>query len=247
MTVPTGHCSMLRSLFVGTLFEVTQDDNGAMPLRQPVDFLLNMSARSSGIAVSFHPAFSSATRCSASLRCFASRRAWLARRRRDGARARSNHAPRGSRPWHQHQERRLEGVRRLVLVAQHAASAPDQSRMPFDQRGERRLGSLAVAQGKPLEQLPIGDPDERAGVEERLQAARGRPGFGSLAQWKILVIGAPSDNKGAKGPRVPFFRGKERERSGRHRGWTTNTVMQRNKEKKEKRKEKRKKKEGQAL
>ena len=78
---------------------------------------------------------------------------------------------------HQHQERRLEGVRGLVLVAQHGpAGAPDQGRMPFDQRGERRLGRLAVAQGEPLEQLPIGDPDERAGVEERLQAARDGPG-----------------------------------------------------------------------
>ena len=138
-----------------------------------------MSARSSGIALSVHPALSSAARCSASLRRFTSRRAWLAARMA----TRWSHGAIESRTQsepglaHQHQKRRLEGVRRLVLVAQHGpAGAPDQGPMPLDQRGERRLGRLAVAQGEPLQQLPIGDPDERAGVEERLQAARDGPG-----------------------------------------------------------------------
>jgi hypothetical protein len=65
----------------------------------------------------------------------------------------------------------LEGITGVVFVAKDsAARAPDQWPVPLNQRGERGLGRFAIALRKPLEQLPIGDPSERADLEEGLQA-----------------------------------------------------------------------------
>ena len=71
---------------------------------------------------------------------------------------------------HQHEERGLEGVAHLVVIAQDGpARAQDDPAMPVDQGRERQLRGLAIAECEPLQQLPIGQARERAGLEERAE------------------------------------------------------------------------------
>ena len=78
--------------------------------------------------------------------------------------------PHGDGPADQHEERRLEGVLGVVLVAQdRSADAQDHRPVPLHQGGERRPGRVIPvrAVGEPAQELAVGHPDGRARVEER--------------------------------------------------------------------------------
>ncbi len=79
---------------------------------------------------------------------------------------------------HQDQERRLEGVLGIVVVADdRAADPPDHRAVPLDQGRESRLRRIAAAGGEPLQQLSVRQSGRRPRVEEH---AEGR-GSGSIA------------------------------------------------------------------
>src|SRR5205823_2814453 len=81
----------------------------------------------------------------------------------------------GSRPPRQDEERRLEGVLGVLLMAEHvAAHPPDEPAVPPHQRRERRLAARGVAP----QQLGVGRP---AGVAGGGQAAE------VLADWCLRV------------------------------------------------------------
>ena len=68
---------------------------------------------------------------------------------------------------HQHQERGLKGILRVVRISQDApADAQDHRPMPLHQGGERLFGRITPLGREPLEQLPIGQVANRPGREE---------------------------------------------------------------------------------
>ena len=72
----------------------------------------------------------------------------------------------------QHQESGLERVVRIVRIAQNvAADAMDHWPVPGDQNLERRLGRAFARTGEALDQVPIGEPGHRPGVEQAVQVA----------------------------------------------------------------------------
>ena len=76
----------------------------------------------------------------------------------------------------QDQERRLEGVHRLVVIAENAASGAENHRpMPLDQDREGQLGRLAPAGREPLEKLPVRQPGGNPILKERLEEKPGSP------------------------------------------------------------------------
>jgi hypothetical protein len=82
-------------------------------------------------------------------------------------------------PTCQNQERRLSSVFGVFFTAQDLPAHPQHHRaMPVDKSSERRLGIIAPALEKPLEQLPVGEAAGCAGTKERLdllEEAHGRP------------------------------------------------------------------------
>jgi hypothetical protein len=75
-------------------------------------------------------------------------------------------ANRGGAPS-QDQERGLEGILGVVVVAQYLAAHPLHHRtVPLDQRRE---GCFLTMGHEPVEQLPIGEANNRADLEKRLK------------------------------------------------------------------------------
>ena len=76
-------------------------------------------------------------------------------------------------PPHQDQERGLEGVLGVVVVAEdRAADPPDHRAVPIDQGREGQLRRLAAAGREPLQQLPVRQSGRGPRVEEHAEARR---------------------------------------------------------------------------
>jgi hypothetical protein len=107
----------------------------------------------------------------------------------------------------QDQECCLEGVHRLVVIAENAASGAENHRpMSFDQDREGQLRGLAASGCEPLEKLPIRQPSRDPILEERFEEKPGSPANISLhepAPLALLSDRLPS--RGIKQPRGRFY------------------------------------------
>ena len=101
----------------------------------------------------------------------------------------------------QHEEHRLERIRRGVVVAQHpAADAQDHRAVPLHQRRERRLGRGDILPAEePRQQLGIRQPADGADVEQRLQVV------GGSSPLPLSYLARPSRGQ----PFYPFYASKE--------------------------------------
>ena len=78
-------------------------------------------------------------------------------------------------PLDQDQERRLEGILRVVEVTQGApADAHHHRTVPFDQGIERRPGRLATPGREPLQELAVGEVADGPHLEQPQEMARSR-------------------------------------------------------------------------
>jgi hypothetical protein len=76
----------------------------------------------------------------------------------------------------QHQERRLEGILRRFVVAEHApADTQNHLPVPLYKGRERGLRAFTSGDGKCLEQLAVSELTGRAAMEERVQMPRNVP------------------------------------------------------------------------
>ena len=118
-------------------------------------------------------------------------------------------ADRGS-PAHQDQERRLEGILRIMRAGQHpAADAQNHRPVAMDQGRERILGVLSTPGEEQLQQLGVSQPTERSeGVE--------RP---DLPEEHDLPIRSPSAWTLAGLPSSSFHHGTGRRAIGAFRNW----------------------------
>ncbi len=79
------------------------------------------------------------------------------------------------------QERGLEGVLGVVIVAQdRVADAEDHRPVPLDQDGERPFGDLLGAFSEPAQEFGVGQAADAARVEEHLDIPK--DGFVSIPQ-----------------------------------------------------------------
>jgi hypothetical protein len=84
---------------------------------------------------------------------------------------------------HEDQESCLDGILRLVLVAEdRAANAQDHRAMPFNQGREREFGRIAVAMKETPEKLAIGQPSGRSNLEQRTDVPSNGRGL-MLRHW----------------------------------------------------------------
>jgi hypothetical protein len=153
-----------------TSFEVAEHDRNAVSFRQAVDLLVNdVGQVVRHVAVG--PTRVEFSRAVFGL--FAAFRLALGLNRGTKGDAMQPGSERVAHPErsclaHQHEKGRLEGIARIVIVAQDSqARTPDHRSMPRDQRSERRFRSLTVFERKSLQQLPSGEAGERAGMEKR--------------------------------------------------------------------------------
>jgi hypothetical protein len=74
---------------------------------------------------------------------------------------------------HQHQERRLEGIQRVLFVTQgRPADAEDHRAVTADDLGEGQLGEFVLSPDEPLQQRSVGHASDRAKLEERAEKPR---------------------------------------------------------------------------
>src|SRR5262249_24849501 len=90
-------------------------------------------------------------------------------------------------PASENEKRRLKGVfTEMHVVEKPAAHAQDQRTVAFHKRRERHFRDLSLPRRIPLEQIPIGERAERAGLKKRSHLVV-QPNFRSPARHATIL------------------------------------------------------------